>query len=132
MKEELMKKLLIKLTEQIEKISPSGPNGVDYYLLLYYAEDEKCSKCGEKGGFVAVKLKPSSYYYDENVTEEDLVVYCGKCIDKVKTVEKNVWGEQMTFAKVKDAKGDWIGTVAKCWECGQSDFIYYHDDDDDD
>ena len=128
MQKELIGKLLIKLTEQIEKISPSGPNGVDYYLLLYYAEDKKCSKCGEKGGFVSIKLKSPSYYYDESVTEEDLVVYCGKCIDKVKIVEKNVWKEQMTFVKVKDAKGNWIGTVTKCWECGQVDFICHDDD----
>jgi ribosomal protein S27AE len=131
MQKELVYKLLVKLAEQVEEVAPSGPNGKDYHLILYYSPQKSCLKCGAEGGFVMLKLKPPSYYYDEGDIENDTVVYCGKCLESIKTVEKNIWKEQMTFAKIKDDKGDWIGTVAKCWECGQSDFIYYHDDDDD-
>jgi hypothetical protein len=34
----------------------------------------------------------------------------------------------MTFVKIKDAKGDWVGTATKCWECGRVHFIYHDDD----
>jgi hypothetical protein len=128
MYKELSLKLLIKLAQQIEEIAPSGPDGVVYHLILHYEEKGVCSKCGKEGGFALLELKPpSSYYYDDIEDHVKIKIYCEKCLSKVKIVEKEIWKEQMTFVKIKDAKGDWVGTATKCWECGQVDFIY-HDD----
>jgi len=128
MHKELCLKLLNKLAEQIEEIAPSGPSGVVYHLILHYEEKGICSKCGVEGGFALLELKSPSYYYDGGDIEDQVKIYCQKCLDKLKTVEKEIWKEQMTFVKIKDSEGDWVGTATKCWECGQANFIYHDDD----